>query len=86
MKIPANKSKEIWQSLVRRYYFTSKIYDEMIGRKLMRIRFGKDGEFKPGRAAAYAQTRHRAIVKLFQEKIREERIRLNGGQLELPLN
>jgi len=86
MKIPAKKCKEIWQSLVRQYYFTTKSYDEVIGRKLMRIRFGKDGEFKQGRAAAYAQTRHQAIVKLFKKKIREESIQQNGGQMELPMD
>lgn len=86
MKIPAKKCKEIWQRLVHQYYFTSKPYDEVIGRKLLRIQFGKDGEFKQGRAAAYAQTRHQAIVKLYKEKIKEERIQVNCGQMELPLD
>lgn len=84
MALTAKRCKTIWDELIGEHYVKKDSCSERIGERLLRVRFKQDGQFMPGRTSAYALTKHPALVKLFQERLEEERIRLNRGQRKLP--
>ncbi|MBU4496034.1 MAG: hypothetical protein KJ874_12145 [Acidobacteria bacterium] len=84
MQITAKRSKEIWTELIREHYLEKGTSAEAAGCRLLKVRFGKDGFIKPGKAADYLRSRHGSILKLFLLKIGEERVRRLHGQMDLP--
>jgi len=85
MEITAKRCKMIWDELVRKHYIIKNVYSDKIGEKLLRVKFEKGGRFKPSRSSRLALEKHSALVKLYQEKLGEEKIKMNYGQRELPL-
>ncbi|MFC2158624.1 hypothetical protein ACFLT9_12375 [Acidobacteriota bacterium] len=84
MALTAKRSKAIWDELIGEHYAKKDSYSARIEERLLRVRFKQNGQFMPGRTSAYALTKHPALVKLYQKKLEEERIRLNRGQRKLP--
>ena len=84
MKVSAKRSKEIWSELIRTHYDSKDSYSDRIEARLLRVQFKPDGQFKPGRTSTYVLYKHPALVKLFQQRLEEERINLNRGQRKLP--